>query len=342
MSLAGARLSQVRVVDVSLAPLGLIAVLFVSGCTCDASPPESGSSPSQGAAAATADATPEDLALPPRGREVVELGEAGVRLAAHDALDLAVLEQLAERAGFELDVRGVEPRRVSLRLSDVPLADAVGALLAPMPYAIDYRFDGRTGTHVIARVRVGAPGGLDASAPGGRELTRVAVARGADGAGDAPAPDAEESGGRRRLARSAYPGPRSGRSGSPVGRPAAGLDPEIAAALEDPDPAVRAEAVSDMETSGGGLRDVVALAEDDPSPEVRAAAVEALGFDGTHAAVEAVLGTLDDPDPQVLLAAIEVLEMTGDETVIGRMAPLAEHPSPAVREAAREALEFLE
>ena len=44
-----------------------------------------------------------------------------------------------------------------------------------------------------------------------------------------------------------------------------------------------------METEGEALPDVVDLAVNDPSPAVRTAAVEALGDEGTHMAVEALL-----------------------------------------------------
>jgi hypothetical protein len=327
----------VRSPHVFAALLLLIVGPFSSGCSCENTVPAT-SEPSVGT---TRNARPEiageALALPARGRAVVELTAAGVRLAAHDAFELAVLEQLAERAGFEIDAQSVEPRRVTLRLTDVPLADAIGALLAPTPYGIDYRFDAGAGVHEVALVRVGAA----ASARSGTG-DRVEGSRVASEDERASGDDAGRSGSlSERVARES--GVREPRRGERVSlRAPAVQDPETAAALVDPDPRVRAEAVGDMETEGEALPDVVDLAVNDPSPAVRTAAVEALGDEGTHMAVEALLATLDDPDPQVLLAAIEAIEMTGDESILGRVAPLTQHSSPAVREAAQEALEFLE
>jgi len=268
----------------------------------------------------------------------VDLTDAGVRLAAHDAFELAVLEQLAERAGFEIDAESVEPRRVTLQLDGVPLADAIGALLAPMAYAIDYRFDAATDVHEIAVVRVGTPSVERAA--GSDRGDRVRATRGEDAGPGGGDPGRSGSLSERVARESGFREPRSGERVS-LRAPAA-QDPETAAALVDPDPRVRAEAVGDMETEGEALPDVVDLAVNDPSPAVRTAAVEALGDEGTHMAVEALLATLDDSDPQVLLAAIEAIEMTGDESILGRVAPLTQHSSPAVREAAQEALEFLE
>ena len=148
----------------------LITVPFSSGCTCESTVPAT-SEPSVGTTRnARQGIAGEALALPARGRAVVELTAAGVRLAAHDAFELAQLEQLAECAGFEIDAESVEPRRVTLRLTD-----ATGALLAPTAYGIDYRFDAGAGVHEVALVRIGGTARIRSGSRDGVEGDRFAT-----------------------------------------------------------------------------------------------------------------------------------------------------------------------
>ena len=159
-----------RSLHVFAALLLLIAVPFSSGCTCESTVPAT-SEPSVGTTRnARQEIAGEALALPARGHAILDLTDAGVRIAVHDAFDLAVLEQLAERAGFEIDAQSVEPRRVTLRLTD-----AISALLAPTAYGIDYRFDAGIGVHEAALVRVSGTASVRSGSRDGVEGDRFAT-----------------------------------------------------------------------------------------------------------------------------------------------------------------------
>jgi len=130
---------------------------------------------------------------------------------------------------------------------------------------------------------------------------------------------------------------------SDLARERVGLQEELRVAIDDPDPAVRADAVADLDLENGDNRDRVAdMSQSDADPAVRAATAEALATDGTFAAINGLLAMLDDPNPAVLAAAIAGLDYAGDETLASHVAPFATHPDPAVREAANEALEYWE
>jgi len=121
------------------------------------------------------------------------------------------------------------------------------------------------------------------------------------------------------------------------------LQAELRVALDDPDPAVRVDAIAGLNLENGDNRDqVAAMSQSDADPAVRAATAEALADDGTFAAINGLLGMLEDPNPGVLAAAIAGLEYAGDETLASHVAAFATHPDPAVREAATEALEYWE
>ena len=112
--------------------------------------------------------------------------------------------------------------------------------------------------------------------------------------------------------------------------------------LTSRDPSVRAEAASEIDPEGPGLGALLDIVYEDPDPAVRTAAVSQLEDSDTHAAVEGLIAALNDDDRGVVLEAIDALEFAGDETVIPRLEPFLESPDAEVREAAAEAIEFLE
>ena len=114
------------------------------------------------------------------------------------------------------------------------------------------------------------------------------------------------------------------------------------AMLRSSNPALRTEAAEELLPRGPGLEKLVELVHDDPDPEVRAVAVSRLEDADAHAAVAALVAALDDPDAQVVLAAIDALEFAGDETILPWLETLGDHPDGAVREAAADAIDFLQ
>ena len=115
-------------------------------------------------------------------------------------------------------------------------------------------------------------------------------------------------------------------------------DPPFArAALDDPDPGVRASALGALERLGALDDPTLRGALGDPAPVVRRrAATLAAGHRGIS-----LLTALDDPDPAVVeVAAFAIGEQEdGTTTVIQRLAKLAgDHRGPLVREAAVAAL----
>ena len=299
---------------------------------------------------------------PAPGLGVVEFTEGRVRLNVEEAEPLGVLEQLAAQAGFELVVAGITPRKISVRLDGVPLAAAIGRLLPEERFALEYAFDRGTGEHVIAVLRVGASEPAPRVAAESRsardaarsERRRAARLRAADRKAVEPEPDARDRARvdhiddyreriarlRKELAQAPKDSALAQRLLHDLSRERSGLQEELRNAIDDPDPALRADAVGQIDTEEGDNRArVSALARSDPDPTVRVAAAERLGGDSTFAGVSGLLSMLQDPDPSVLVATIEALDLAGDESLIPYLEPLAKHPDAGVSEAAKELLD---
>ncbi len=305
-----------------LRALGIAAVLLAAGgCTCERDRPVA-------VTEATGDAP---AALTSGGGDVLVLTEGRVRLDVDGAMQLVVLERLAQQGGFRLDVHGVAPRAVTLRLDGAPLREAIGALLGDVAFALEFAFEPESGAHELAVLRVGSP-------PPPPQVA-AAAARPIE---PPPRPSERAAPRRSRLAEEAFARARrrSDRTWVPSYDESEGGQQELFVALADPDPKKRTEALAEIDVGEGDARDrVVAVAEGDGIATVRASAAEALGDDGSFASVGALLGMLDDPDPQVLVATIEALDYAGDESLAPYVEPLADHPDPAVSEAAQDVLD---
>lgn len=291
--------------------------------------------------------------------EQIELRDGRVRLELSDAGTLGVLRKLADQGGFDLELHEFSPRSVTLHLEDATLAEAIGAIVGRSNFELEYAFDPNTAGHAVSVLHVGSsrssdgPGfvtarkdstGIDETrVPGSPSLqqtdsnaTREPSSRDSiDAARDriAPLRDAAEraEGERRAALADEYAEARDD------------LQAALRAALDDPDPRVREEALSEVKATEGDARERIArLAEKDPDPNIRLAAIEVLAEDGTFQAVTELVAMLDDPEPQVLVATLEALDFSGDESLAPHIEPLANHSDSQVREKAREMLEFWE
>jgi hypothetical protein len=296
------------------AALGAAALLAVSACGGE--PPaatDAGAGSAAGAAAGPASGAP------------VRFAAGRVSLVRDQALALAILEEVAGAAGFELVVGPVTARTISLRLDEVPLVEAIGALLEGTPFRAEYAVDPQTGAHRLARLVVGEPA---RSVGPGKPLAALDREARSEDAARLREERREKAEARRRLA----------------GASATERQEREARALEqlgDPDAEQRLEAVSTLDPEGEGAARIAELAKSDPDPRVRVAAVAQLAEANSYQATTVLLDALADPSPAVLVAALEALEFSGDRSLLPRMQPFATHPDPAVREAAREAIEAL-
>jgi len=296
----------------------------------------------------------------------VELRDGRVWLDVSGSGQLVALEQLAEAGDFELELHGLRPRGLTLRLEGVPLAEAVAALVGDANFAFDYKFDAEKARHEIAVLHVGPSdlpnafaarwrGGGNREEGVGSAATRPASDSGADASAetDQIATGSTSSRARVEAARGRVSqlqeslrrveGEERRELRDEYELVAAAFQEEIRQALSDPDPAVRADMLGEVELDSSAGRDTVArLGDADPSPRVRVAAAELLGDDGTFQAVAELIGMLDDPEPEVLLATLEALDRSGDESIEPYIEPLSDHPDSRVRETANEMLEFWE
>jgi hypothetical protein len=321
----------------SAASAVLFAGVLLFGTACDREQIEETISPPPLEALAASDAP-----IPEPGTAWVEFADGRVSVLSNGAQRLAVLRQLAQRAGFELVTRDLERRALRLRIEDAALGEAFFALLRGVRYGVEYAFDADLGSHVVVRLSVGEP--VEAAA---EEEARPA------------APDGERKSERtqrqerpewfeklhERLS-AASPEERRRLSEKHAAR-AEELEALLLDQLGDADPELRADAVFGLPIGGEGeqgverLRRVAQVLADDPDPRVRMAAAQRLGESDSRDSVASLVAALSDPDREVVLEAIEALEDIDDASVIPDLEALLRDPDPGIREAAGFAIEYL-
>ena len=272
------------------------------------------------------------------GESRIEYADGRVSLVLRDAMALAALEELSRRAGFALEVNGAEVRRLSLTLEDASLDEAIAALMERERYALEYAFDPAVSRHVIVALRVGDAPAAGALAPVASAPAPKPGAAPGRGRGDDALSEREE---RLRALRGdlARGGDRlyEARVREQVAEEGEALQQEFRQALDDPDPALRARAVEELDTQEPGAVDAVAdLGQNDPDAAVRLAAAEALDLDGGYDAQTALRKMLEtEQDPSVLAELISALG--NDASHYPLIAPYLQHPNEGVREEAESA-----
>jgi hypothetical protein len=264
-----------------------------------------------------------DRPIPPHGKAYVEYSDGRVTVRSDGSLQLAVLEQLAAQAGFEIIVRRTEARPITLDIERASLIDAIALILDGLPYTLGYEFDEASETRMLARVEIGealedGAANLAKTAPSTPLRTRDRVPRAAD----------------QSAAR-----PRSDRGGT-VSEGDATEQAEMLSKLDSPDPETRANAADWIDLDKQALERMVSMLESDPDVEVRLTIVERLGDEESPAAIAALIVALGDPDSEVVLDAIDNLWFEAEPWVlIPALEPLLGHPDPEIREAAEDAID---
>jgi hypothetical protein len=273
--------------------------------------------------------------LPAPGTAWVALDNGRVSVRSNGAQRWAILEQLAQKARFKLLRGDLKRRAMTLRIEDAPLSEALATLLVGVRYSLEFDFDAAKGRHVVREVAVGPPVTVAAAAVAAaplREINRKGREHFEIARGRSPAISPEE---RQRM-----------RERSTAQTEA--MQPQLLVQLEDPDPRVRAEAVSLLAVFGEEVEDaerfqlVTTLLADDPDRGVRIAAAERLGEFESPEAVRPLVLALSDPDRDVVLAAIEALEDVDDASAIPDLELLLEDHDEEIREAAELTIQFIE
>jgi hypothetical protein len=268
--------------------------------------------------------TAPDRELPQPGEVDVEYSNGLATVRSNGALRLAVLEQLAAQAGFEITAEKIDAQPITLQIERVSLIEAIASILEGLAYTLEYKFDEASKTRMIARIKIGDT--LEDSAANVAEQAPTDEPRMRDRAPSIATRTAE--------------GARSDRM-EPAREARTAEQAELLSELDNPDPEARAEAAEWIDLDGEALERLISLLESDPDAEVRAAIVDRLGDEGSPAAMAALVVALRDPDPEVVMLAIETLEFEGGDWLIPELTPLLAHSDPDVRDTAGDAIEFL-
>jgi hypothetical protein len=247
-----------------------------------------------------------------------------VTVRSNGSLQLAILEQLAEQAGFEIAAGKTEAHPITLQIDRASLVAAIDLILDGLTYTLGYDFDETSGTRILTRVEIGEV--LENDAANLAETAPSNPLRVPDRAPSAAIRSAEEArGDRREPASEAYDADQA----------------ELLAILDSPDPEARADAAEWIDLDGKTLKRLISLLESDPDADVRATIADRLGEEDSPAAIAALVAALRDPDSEVVLRAIEILEFEAESWLIPELEGLLSHRDPEVREAAQDAIDFL-
>jgi hypothetical protein len=234
------------------------------------------------------------------------------------------LAELSVAAGFRVDGGEHAPAAaVRLELRDVPLEEALAAILSGVAYDVHFEPAVDGGPVVLTRVGVGARSG----AAGEDASEDVAPAE--DGETAAPEDTEEEE--RRRAEQREAERER---------------DLALARDARDPRAGVRLEAIDRMDPEGDDRLRLAFLLRDDAVAEVRVAAAERLGEGNPFEVRDSLIEALGDPEPEVVAAAVRSLEDVyadaPDPRIRLAVVALREHRDAGVREAVARFEEWLD
>jgi len=278
------------------------------------------------------------------GTARVEFFDGRVSVTSNGAQRIAVLRELAEQAGFELVSGDLERQALKLRIEDVALGEALFVLLRGVHYGVEYGYEAGVDSHALVRLTVGEP--IDVAAAAKPQAERW---------DETPQFESAEQ---EKLARKILVDLRertAERSQEELQRlreehaaRAEAMEDELVERIGDPDPSVRADAVSDLPLGGEEaqgaerLQRLARVAADDPDPRVRIAAVGRLGESDSPGAVDPLVGALDDPDREVVLEALDAVQDLDDVALIPYLEPLLQDPDTEIREKAEFTKEWLQ
>ena len=118
--------------------VGLIGAALVSiGLGCG-----SQEAPDPAATIVTESKSAPDRPIPPHGKAYVEYSDGRVTIRSDGSLQLAILEQLAAQAGFEIIARRAEARPITLDIERASLIDAIALILDGISYTLGYECRG--------------------------------------------------------------------------------------------------------------------------------------------------------------------------------------------------------
>jgi HEAT repeat protein len=226
----------------------------------------------------------------------------------------AILDSLAGQIGLRIAYGGSLDERVTVRLEDLPVSEALRQLLRGHSYLLHLEA-GSAGVASFGWLWV-APATTVAS--GGVESEPPARA--------SPAP--------RRAARGLLFADRE--------RTAEEAQQELATAMADPDPRIRRAAlygIAELEAEAAAALLRQALLDAEPS--VRRAAVRELGASGSRDTVGALTAALHDRDSAVRLAAVDTLGGLPAAASATALASALADADARVREAAAEHLALM-
>ena len=264
----------------------------------------------QPSAAPTPIATDTQVPLPAPGQVTIDLTPGHVSIRATEVDELALLEQLAAMANFELLTSGIQWSTVTVDIEAKNLHTALTKLLRAYPYQIVYTPDKDSQLEVLSEVFVSPE-----LVPAKKDNTITATKTTAQ---DETDPEVAED-----------------------DQPDAETQAQLQALKSDSE-TTRAAAAEDIEPTGEGLIALTELLTSDPSPEVRIATTHALEFSDDPLAIQALVACLNDEYPAVLVECIKALEHIGDSANVAQLQPLLEHYDESVRTNAARAIENLQ
>jgi hypothetical protein len=262
------------------------------------------------------------MALAACERGAKDLRDGRVTVVCNAAPRGLVIERLAREAGFQT-AGDLDAQPLTLQLDEIPLDQALPALLVGTSYRAQWNYDAERSRHVLAKLEVGEIPEATAAAhkPKIAEALRERI----------------------RAMRDRQPTEKQKAEAAARREEHARSQADALEELRSSSPEMRMEAVADIEPEGPALHSLIDSLATDADPRVRAKIADQLAdADGCVASMGLVTAT-GDPDPDVRCSAWRALEMNCDESMLPTMQPqCAREQDSKVRECCTSTLEMCE
>ena len=247
--------------------------------------------------------------FPAAGKHDIELSFDKASIRANQVNELAILNELATRADFQLLTGDIDWQVVTVDIQAESLQAALVELLKGYPYQIVYAPDRDNRQEILTEVVIGE---LPATGTADNKET--------DSADKALLKDIEA------LSED-------------------GQQMAYTQQLQNPQAEIRVAAAKKVKPVGDAFPMLTDMLLKDPAPEVRIATTWALEMSDdpqVPAAIEALVKCLQDEDPDVVVECIASLDFLGDETTVQYLIPMLTHSDENVRTAAADAIQSLQ
>ncbi|RLA08091.1 MAG: hypothetical protein DRQ59_14060 [Gammaproteobacteria bacterium] len=246
------------------------------------------------------------------GQYLLQISAGKISLNSAGSSRIAILEDLAQRTGFELSYTGDSDELVLLNQPEGGMAELLEALLEGVSYQAEYTAEAGDNGFRLSRLNIGSPP-MEYDSTGGDIYTQPTI--------DLAVVFPESTG-------EIFLGPDPD-------------DADLATRLQFGSIEDKADAVSELTIDAAGLNAAYQVYTQTTSPEVRIAVLELIESEDNYLARSMIVLSLQSLDPEEAMVALSIVESLDDFSLVAQVEVLYSHHDAGVRELAMEVLESI-